>query len=1003
MLRIELTRSEETFVLDTKQVSMQLNFQESDIRDITSRKAAHSLAFKLPVSNTNNTALQFVNVIDGEVDARVRHDVLVFDGGMQVFDGWLSVRSCDLQSQEYDCVVYSKEAGIGQLLKTSRWPDVFTNEAGELTTALDHDLTPATIKAAQALGSDITDGNVGVNTILYPAQYAAFTNAFGGNEYVPNLQFFYTAATGPSAPRNPASNYMMAIQLRYLLVQLFDFLGYELDVTTENNVFQGSDRLIPSTLCMVIPREQYKFRPYFSSKLFATELIGGGTSVSGNTYLDSSPVNDPITAWFTWETGASGYDPDQFFGNNTQFGGLVSPITGVFNFELQLVYIFDAFPTNGHYIGVRPYNFNTGEYSENYAIQPVSQVSQANVTSVFFQVEVTSLNDLWVFPLVFSLPNGVTQMTFLPASCSLTMTSYVGLSPKIQVPSTLDDGETLDKFLQAIMTQFNLVLSLDNEAKTARFDERRNFYEQNVANSKDWTKKVDKSKSIVLTSNLESLNKSILFQDADGTDGQSLYTQEVNNQNFTNFTYRSGVEYASEDQTIGGYFAPARFSRPYANESISDFAANSVIGIHSYKRLPQNQQTAAETTSNKRPLLVTIDASPTSVDVAVPVHTSQEGLDFTFEAIDEWRRPSPQIIQTYLSWSKKTTYDNFVVNAFDSLFERCYEDEIRKRYSPDARNLSLTLLLNALDIQSLKYSDLIMIDGTYYYIISISNYVVGTKQPCQVVLRKAITTLPSTFTANTRCLAFAVGSISNGGVVTFVNRFNVQIDSTEACCESFGSGQWLWNSETNTCNSGSFEPQDQNDNQFRATLTPTIGTSYGDQMRTNNVSSGDGVNQTLRYKLFAQTKSNVATQAQNAAGDKQFVVAIEGVVALDISYVARTTSTTDFGTMEFGEVDATFRVQNGRANKVASDGQVKRNGDASSASLQVLTSNVGDLPVFEIECQGHNGTDVDWQIDVVMRLSPMFEDVDEIGSGPIVTQSSTIFVTQDNAYILEIE
>lgn len=1002
MLRIELTRGDETFVLDTKQVSMQLNFQESDIRDITSRKAAHSLAFKLPVSNTNNSALQFVNVVDAEVDARVRHDVLVFDGGMKVFNGWLSVRSCDLQAQEYDCVVYSKEAGIGQLLKTARWPDVFTLSNGDLTTVLDHDLTPATIKAAQAAGSDITDGDVGANIILYPAQYAAFVNAYAGEQFVPNIQYYYTASAGATARRNPASNYMMAIQVRYLLVQLFAFLGYELDVTTENDVFAGSNSLIPSTLCMVIPRDQYKFRPYFSTLQFGVELLQSSGNTSGNTYLTNSPVNDPLFTWMTWATGTQGYDPDGFFGSNAQYGALVSPITGVFNFTMTLAYSFDAAPTNGHYIGVRPFDVFDAQFSDNYAVVTQTSLESVQFAQVSFQVDVTDLSQLWVFPLVFSLPNGTTTLTLFPNFCSLRMTSYVGLSPKVQVPSTLDNGETLDKFLQAIMTQFNLVLSLDNEAKTARFDERRNFYEQNVANSKDWTKKVDKSKSIVLTSNLESLNKSILFQDADGTDGQSLYTQDVDNQKFTNFTYRSGVEYAAGEQTIGGYFAPARYSRPYANESITDLAANSVSGIHSYKRLPNTSPSNAETTTNKRPLLVTINTSATSVDVPVPVHTTGEGLDFTHELVDEWRRPSPQLGQTYLSWSKKTTYDNNVVNTIDSLFERCYEDEIRKRYSPAARNLSLTLHLNALDIQELKYSDLIMIEGTYYYIVSVSNYVVGTKEPCQVVLRKAITTLPSTFTTS-NCLAFGVGSINNAGVVTFVDRSNVEIDSTEACCESFGSGQWLWNSETNTCNSGSFDPQEQNDNQLRPTLTPTISTSYGDQMLTNNSSNGDGVNQTLRYKLFAQTKSNVATQAQNAAGDKQFVVAIEGVVALDISYVARTTSTTDFGTMEFGEVDATFRVQNGRANKVASDGQVIRNGDASSVSLQVLTSNVGDLPVFEIECQGHNGTDVDWQIDVVMRLSPMFEDVPAVTTGTIITQSSAILLTQNGLTSLEIE
>ena len=1017
----------ESAYLDTTGVSLQLNYSEADIKELAKPVRPHSLAFKLPFTDVNNRVLKFLEIVDNSVETRGRIDCEVYDGDNLVLAGGLSVRSADLQARKYDCVIYSNDAGVWQQLKRTRWADVFTSN-GTITTSLDHDHTAENIAISnQWVGggdytsNDITDGSLGNDIIWYCPQITGLRYLDTDQMYFDNADWSSPQSDGPlpSTLRKVATDYTPTFQVKYLLQQLMLHLGYTLrtDIAddvftpTDDDAFTGTDALFEDLYYMV-PHGSIKYRPYYGAYLQALELIAGVNhpniipTASFNKFGGNNPYDDPTTMWFRFSDAylaGGGYDPDGFFPSDGF--GMFSPLAfGSWAMRLTFNVTLDGTAGGPFTIGVRPYEFSSGQFGQIYTKYiPQNEVSSSMQIVVDFTFEHTTSNDTWAFVPVWYLPSGITAITLELNGTYIEVVSYSGDSRKVQVPSTLGE-DTCDKFLSSIMQRFNLLMTFDDNRKTCRMHRRKDFYERDVLEAKDWSAKVDSSKSMVLTNNLENISKTIEFYDEEGDDGRSKWWQENLGKKYTDWTYNSGIEYATGEQKIGGYFAPARFRKPSLD--LFGGGVDSIDGTdydypqpHGVFKLQQTTETTNggqvniyEIQQNTNPILVYKSGSRLNskpVRVYDSTMTQAAHVDIT-----DWTGVSVRSFHggTYLSFSPKSSYDELPLSDADSIYRVHYEEDVRERYSVDARVLTCDIYLNAIDIANVKYSDLIFIDGTYYYILAISNYVVGQNQSCKIKLRKMLTGA-QVRTGSTGCSGVVSYTIAYNGIVSFFDRFGVAVQATEACCAYFGGGTWEWNAYTGNCLSDTLVDEDFDDDFAFSPTHNGDNLNYGDNIVQTDSSDGDQIDRTYRFSLQAQTKGNTTAQAKDSRGQDKFSIVTDMVVGIEVTYVCRVTNATNYGDMQFGKTEATFRVEGGSISKTASDDKANR-GDASSTDVAVSVTNADGIPRFTIDCTGNTGDDLTWQFDVVMRTQDITNKIATNDLASIIMQNGNVLLTE---------
>lgn len=989
MLRIELVDTGVS--LDTRDVSLQLNFSESDIKQYAKPVAAHSLTFRLPFSEVNNDQLGYLDVVDASSETRIEYPVRVYEDDKVVLHGNLGVRSADLQARTYDCVIYSNVAGIWQTLKASRWQDVFTDSDGNVTTDLDHDHNGENINKSQAASNnDITQGDVGDDIIWYPVSIAPMYHQSGDG---PNLYPARTEIVATSDYRLYVKDQVPSIQVKYLLQQLFLHCGYTLDVSTDN-LFTGSYPLLDKLYYQLV-YANLKYRPYFGFRVTPSAIFGFDASVWTQNSLPNSPqYNWPL---LSGPTAADDYDPDGHTGG--AFGMIQPPTTGTWFYRVTMGYSFSGSPTTGHSVGVRIMRSNW-QFQDGYVIQSQELAGASYTAVVDIAVNHDAAGLYYAFVLLHTLPSGATQINYDYTLFKVELVSYIGDSPRLQIPSCFGK-ETADKFLAAIMTQYNLVLTINEEAKTCAFSERQKFYERDVANAKDWTEKVDRSQSMVVTNNLDVLDKELVFYHEEGQDGKSVYAQEVQFYRHTNFTHRSGLKLAVGKQEVGGYFSPVRYGRV-----LVDATQPTTDGL--MPRLPytiiRKEGDEFEVAHSKNPQLhykggvFLTDNSVTAPKVFDSLETSQS----SFTILSRITTSTPSAPNTYMSWTSKTAWDGIGVNGRKSLYERCYQEEVRLKYDKDARMLTCTMYLTPQDIADLGYDDLIMIDGTYYHFVDIQNYVVGQRSMCKVRLRKMLNP-KGVGTGSVSCSEIFVGSISAGGVVQFEDRQGNDVDGSEACCIYYGGGEWEWDAETGTCRTGDTESEPDvydPETALRAVPMPVSTTEYAPEQVVTYEPQDGNYTQQIDFSLRAKTTKTTNTKsARNGLGTEKFRMPMDCVAGLHVTYMARSVAGANVGAMEFGEFDCVFRVEDNQIEKTGNDSDIARSGDASSVSMALSVSYADGVPFFSLDCTGHNLSDFDWQVDITMRLQPILVDISEAFDS-ITMQDGTHAVTEAENLLL---
>jgi hypothetical protein len=314
------------------------------------------------------------------------------------------------------------------------------------------------------------------------------------------------------------------------------------------------------------------------------------------------------------------------------------------------------------------------------------------------------------------------------------------------------------EFMDSLFKMYNLVV-IPNKVNQKEIDfiPFTEYISQGV--SKDWTPLLDISKDITLTATTDYQarkntwtykSSSDLFNMLYNTQGSRVYgrLELVDPQN----------DFATDEQNIELYFG----STPIVPIKATSYAIPKFVN-------DQYQYSAP----NPRILYKTGE----TMNFNVYNDTTTGVNQVTAYMFSHYSDFLPDITSRDLNFGQETPLCEVSSIPYKTLYARYWNEYIENIYAPDARVLEAFFSLEFADIYNFNFNDKIFIKDSYWRILSISDYVVGTQDTVKVTLIKQVTAEPD-------CL-LTPSSINSSGAVVFVDADDNPADATEVCCEVY--------------------------------------------------------------------------------------------------------------------------------------------------------------------------------------------------------------------------
>lgn len=967
--------------LDTTDVGLEMSFGREILDDVTAQTGDHSLSFDLPFSTVNDRFFQHSNVMDTSVTDQFNWlnntECVISDNSVPVLEGILNLESVDLQGRKYSCVVYGNQANIFQELKGRTWRDIFTQPDGTVTQALNFAPSAANVVASYSMGSDITSGNVGNGTITFPlidkGVYQESTDTT--TPYTALFQIANASVADPAEINKLlASSQLPAIKVEYLINQLADYLGY----TVSNEGFMdtsGTSAYGVDKLYMVVAGKDFKKLPLSPTKIQKSTDQGIVGSVGPNFLLfdnESSPFYDPEGLW------SNGY--------------FTAPYGGTFTFRLSLN-IANSFsgstlvPVWGVGYNKNGVNSSIIQYSDgpDYTGYPVNATFEMAVQ--------LSAGDLFAPYFDDVLTVATSDFTVLAGS-TIEIIAATDTDATVDMVGSLGT-ETVDKWLKAILTQFNLVVETDDTNKVITLWGRDQFYADNPVTI-DWTKKIDTASPFIVKPYTDVLSRTTTYTNAEGEDSTNLYSINQKKKVYGTYQRTTTVDLAQGERTVGDYFVPYRAKRiPFKYQNLVPVYDTNLLSATMMRMWADlNGMDGNLQDVDNGPMLFFYGGFITSNFVDLTLHDS--GTLASTAAGFPIAKSVSETSQNYtLNWNSSSTADAYTSNTSDGLFARFHRVQYNERHSTEARIVTCSALLQPEDVANLRYNEIIFIAGSYYLLVSIDNYAVGEDKLCNLTLRKYLGGNALVDQTPVDGCLLQVAGITAAYEVLWTLSGTPQDEGSAVCCEELGGGQWFWNEENKTCYTQEVDIGDGDEGGVdegggdEGSSGGSGGGTHGPEddfpqglfLPDSNadehkrVQSRTGARSTeVKFMLTTQTTSNTPAIAHTKLGNKRITMLPDMIIGMTVEFVAKvTTAGASYGQMLYGKSDATVRTANSVPAKPATDNTIFDNGDIPSASIEVKTVVLSDVPKFFVECTGHNLLDLDWTVNVVARAQDIRE------------------------------
>lgn len=558
-----------------------------------------------------------------------------------------------------------------------------------------------------------------------------------------------------------ATDLTPAVRWDYLLQQIFDDAGFELEAGSLMSILSGyyMPWINKSYLDTDDLGSQYAYRSYNSGNITMPAVGNGAISA----YQYYAPVSEAFD-------NNNNYDPTT--------GVYTAPGGGLFTFHISLSVSITGTISTTAFNNFQVFiviNGGTPQFLDSWFIR--------NLLFIDFNYGVNLLaGDTVEFAFRWESATG------FAATCTINAGSGdLGNSLIELIGTRFNYGSTFIYNLNAPdMRQIDFLSDVIKMHNCAIVPDRINPKKISIVpynsyigsgDDKDWNAKLDISKDITIYSTVELQKNKTTFTYTAGEDYLSKFYKDNG---------RIYGDYKAEGYTVNPDTTPSSFTT--GDNSVQLITRSMPCGL-----IPGTDVAVPQFLNDKNEFIVPGPRCGYNIGaIFIQMYDDSAGVEvavgYAVPTLSHYSDPFPSLDDFDLNWAPEVPPSQINANPYNNLFNLYWRNAMNELYSPDARIMEAYFALDLSDILTFKFNDIIFVNNAQWRILEVTDYKVGNFESTRVKLMKYLRT-------EADCSS-TPGTISTNGIVNFVDGNGDPVASTQSCCVRYG---YSWSESEAEC------------------------------------------------------------------------------------------------------------------------------------------------------------------------------------------------------------
>ena len=765
VFNLDRTKQTDLDLYGDESVNLQVSF--SEIQDITTRNSAYTKSFDLPGSKKNNDFFNNYYDVDSiglDFDVNKKYPCDLLFNGYEVMTGNLRLNSVSITGTEkiYSVTFYNQIGDLAsniadKLLCELDVSDLtHTFNLDNVTTSWDLDYLGDTNPPTYA-HNGLLDGKVIYPMLHLGYSYKKITGGIAINEEVtPSFDFSGSLGTFSNVDTPMSIDYFkLAVQVKDIYEKIVNQSGYKIESEFFNSpyfkryYYPLTDSKEGFGLNQATAPDEYFWEVLLTtnvepSSATPTPVVFDTISYdNGTLWLDNQRHQYPVAGTYTHNI---------YYSVSNVLPSSPSDIDAYYSIYLN------EYDSSNNYIGTVWSDTGLlllGQSSQvSFSYNITLNQSQVGITPTdhYYQFEIYSDNDLGY---------GGVEFKDLFVKQVEAPTSVVGQDIDVSKEFSCDNKQV--DFIQSINKWFNLVVvPKPNEEDVLIIEPYTNWV--GSGNEYDWTKKLNRDKTITIEPTNKIVPTSVLFDVAQSKDFYNTEYQKTNTFKFGSKKQNYTTDFKSNEETIAGIFGVSQ-----------DLLIQSSEGK---RTLPIFYQTKDEELDAGDVFTKLVSYKTIPKLIYYSGFRKREGLstdsfyvkdDITTTQIYDW--PQFNLITTYpnvpvlnygtvsnpifKTYSRHITFDKYstqygtpppltifngdsAAQYLQDSYELFYEQYLTNLHNTESRLVTGEIYLTPEDVKRLDFSERIRIDNSIYVINNISDYDLTKPSVAKVELLKLV-------------------------------------------------------------------------------------------------------------------------------------------------------------------------------------------------------------------------------------------------------------------------
>lgn len=703
---------------------IRLNYQASEIKDISSIAGSYSQSFRLPATAVNKAFFGGFSEpgihtssdgsINGKFSVKKKVEALLVQDTIPVMEGYVQVMSAIImggRQPDYQVTFFGETPAFGAELSGKVLTDL-------TTTAIDQDVTYANVTGSWT-GADADDHSVRWG-LLDKGQNLNFSNDFDSSLYQADLVPY--------------------LSLHWIWNKIFSEAGFSYTSTwIDSNIGEFKKMYMPLWNGSLTP---------LGDEVPEDEICAAVLSSAQNITSQSYQVVNLIDN----SSSFGGYDPGLNFNNTTH--AYTIPYTGYYTIEYACVGSGQPFQAALTIDGAEV----DGTILSNFGGQSTGTVQLLFEGGELLRLE--AKNGTFAGNTIYPAGVGFTTQGawMVVREISMPLSGY-----EVELNRNFPEMKQLD-FITSLQKMFNLVMY------PSKADPKNLIVEPypiwaDTGTEKDWTSKLDLSKDIVLEPTTKVQSAKYLWRHQAGNDVINKGVEEQLQRGYTEFKVLDpDNDFATGETEIRTGFVP------HASNTIPSATGAVFKGIDE----------AGLPIKKAQPLVAYWNGALSGMGSWSLKNDSSVAQNQVTMPIFSMRNAFPSTVTSH-SLEYKAEFQFHIETAYplNTLYYSYWSRYANELYSSQARFMTCFLYLTPKDISTFVYSDKILVENQYWRVMKIEGYDPTASKSCKVQLKLILDDIDD--------CAFTPSAVTDNGIITFTNQAGTTgLTGSQTCCEKYG-------------------------------------------------------------------------------------------------------------------------------------------------------------------------------------------------------------------------